>query len=149
MSSIIPRQLLRARHPLYDWFLGIVLGLLPNLRSAVNIISGPGAAPLNIPPLLKAGYMPVQFPGSGMNYCGPGNNGAAEGTNGLDDCCQAHDNCYGSGLSWLDALPFSTVGPTGKACNQALCNCIKGLPPTSDTNELLWRRDVARYFGCF
>jgi len=68
-SPAIPRQELHARHPLYDWFLGIVLGLLPDLKSAANIISAPGAAPLNVAPLQKEppGVVPVEFAGQPGN----------------------------------------------------------------------------------
>ena len=48
-----PRQLLHGRHPLYDWILQIVAGLLPDEKSAANMPSGPGSSPPNFSPLLK------------------------------------------------------------------------------------------------
>jgi hypothetical protein len=139
----IPRQLRHGRHPLYPDILGVLFGLIPTEASAMLVFSASGATPPNVPPLLKPGYMTVQF--HGYNYCGPGNNGGPTTPGTLDDCCRQHDNCYDQGqLSSNNVLPGHPGAGARSAqtkCDQVFCDCMRFSAPIGLSDRFL------RYFA--
>lgn len=68
------------------------------------------------------------LPIPGTIYCGPGNYAPLAPHPGIDQCCAAHDACYGS-LGGLDVIthPFGIgSGAKQSACDHALCGCAAG-----------------------
>jgi hypothetical protein len=114
----LPRQMQKGRH--YIWpVVGISQSLTPTSKS---VAPNPASRKVATDPQ-GPGRVPIYG-----NYCGPGYTGGltpnqagppAPPIDSLDECCAAHDSCYGEAKR-----PFDIV-----ACNARLLSCAGRLSP--------------------
>jgi hypothetical protein len=94
-------------------------------------------------------FVPVQF--YGYNYCGPGNNGGQASPGTMDNCCKAHDQCYGRNRLSAGSVsvfpPGKGAGPAQQSCDQALCNCLERTLPSGPYDVTIM--GGAAYLFCY